>query len=46
VTHEIAAPSNTDEEAFWDYRCGFVDERTVIASTEDSDADHRHHGTG
>jgi hypothetical protein len=42
VTHEIAAPSNTDTEAFWDYRCGFVDERTVIASTEDSDADDRH----
>ncbi|MEV6846332.1 hypothetical protein [Actinoplanes sp. NPDC051411] len=44
VTHEVAAydqipphpqaSSDTEEEeAFWDYRCGFVDEHTVIASS-------------
>jgi hypothetical protein len=45
VTHEIAAydrvaphplaSSDTEEDSFWDYECGFVDERTVIASTKD-----------
>ncbi|MEV0807789.1 hypothetical protein [Micromonospora sp. NPDC050200] len=45
MTYEVAAydrrhpqaPSEPEDEPFWDYRCGFVDERTVIASTGESD---------
>ncbi|WP_143728269.1 hypothetical protein [Micromonospora cremea] len=43
VAHEVVAddrlpphpqaPSEPEEEPFWDYQCGFVDESTVIAST-------------
>ncbi|MCO1598544.1 hypothetical protein M8C17_25685 [Micromonospora sp. RHAY321] len=49
VLHEIAAdqlqsnpqpPSDTAEEPYWDYRCGFVDERTVIASAEENDEEY------
>ncbi|MFC8100372.1 hypothetical protein [Streptomyces sp. NPDC057363] len=31
------ADDEDDDEAYWDYGCGFVDAETVIASTADSD---------
>ncbi|MGK5517749.1 hypothetical protein ACSNN9_00125 [Micromonospora sp. URMC 107] len=45
VTHEVAAdhrfpphpqaPPDAEEEPDWGYQCGFVDERTVVASTKE-----------
>lgn len=45
MTHEVAAshrlpphpqaPPDAEEEPFWGYQCGFVDERTVVASTRE-----------
>lgn len=32
-------PAVGEDEAYWDYGCGFVDSDTVIASTADSDRD-------
>lgn len=44
VLHEVAADqlqshraSDSAEEPYWDYVCGFVDERTVIASAAEDD---------
>ncbi|MEU5466179.1 hypothetical protein ACH41C_06715 [Streptomyces althioticus] len=34
---EQSEPAEGEEEACWDYGCGFVDADTVIASTADSD---------
>lgn len=51
VTHELAAVERlpphpraprTEAEPYWDYPCGFVDERTVIASTVDYDGQYGH----
>ncbi|MFB9545895.1 hypothetical protein [Micromonospora sagamiensis] len=51
VTHEVAdhqipphpqAPSDVEEEPFWGYQCGFVDEHTVIASTIEGHGQPRH----
>ncbi|MFG2012233.1 hypothetical protein ACGFNF_24545 [Micromonospora sp. NPDC048868] len=51
VTHEVAdhqilphpqTPSDVEEEPFWGYQCGFVDERTVIASTIEGYGPPRH----
>ncbi|MGC5017083.1 hypothetical protein [Micromonospora sp. DT47] len=51
VMHEVAAyhrlpphsraPSDSEEEPFWDYQCGLVDERTVIASTGERGEEHQ-----
>ncbi|MBQ0905661.1 hypothetical protein [Micromonospora sp. U21] len=49
VLHEVAAdqlqphsqqPSDTAEEPYWDYQCGFVDERTVIARADENDEEY------
>lgn len=49
VLHEVAAdqlqphrqpPSDTAEEPYWDYLCGFVDEHTVIASADENDEEY------
>ena len=50
VTHEIAAydrlpshpqaPSDIEDEPFWDHHCGFLDEHTVIAGTSESDMEY------
>ncbi|MFE9206982.1 hypothetical protein [Micromonospora sp. NPDC007230] len=51
VTHEVAdyqlsphleALSDAEEEPFWGYQCGFVDERTVVASTMEGNGHTRH----
>ncbi|HEX5542128.1 MAG TPA: hypothetical protein VFX60_11310 [Micromonospora sp.] len=52
VMHEVAAdhrlpphpeaPSDAEEEPSWGYQCGFVDERTVIASTRERYGRPRH----
>ncbi|MGA5106323.1 hypothetical protein ACPCC3_22140 [Streptomyces cellulosae] len=34
---EEPEPAEGEDEAYWDYGCGFVDSDTVIASTADSD---------
>ncbi|WP_091640084.1 hypothetical protein [Micromonospora pallida] len=51
VTHEVAAHrlaphlqawADTEEEPFWGYQCGFVDDRTVVASTIERHGHPRH----
>lgn len=42
VAADPPASPKTDEDPFWDYPCGFVDERTVIATNRD----HEQRSTG
>jgi hypothetical protein len=48
VTHEVTTdpqpqrPPDAEEELFWGYQCGFVNEHTVIASTSESQEQSRH----